>query len=142
MVKVAPKIDSFKDRYRPIFDSLLTLNADSALLFHCTGGKDRTGTAAALIEYALGVDQGQIIDDYVLTNQYRKKYNKVIADMLVEKYKLPAKRVADYGIAKPAFMEATFDEITKKYGSVANFMKNELGLTDDKLALLRAKYLK
>src|ERR1700704_5710195 len=34
---------SFTKRYKPVFDELLSLNNDSALLFHCTAGKDRTG---------------------------------------------------------------------------------------------------
>jgi len=135
------KIGSFKDRYKPLFDSLLTLNKDSALLFHCVGGKDRTGLAAAFIEYALGVEKKQIIADYVLTNTHRAKYNKMIADMLVAKYQLPAKRAADYGLAKPEFIEATFNEITKKYGSMDNFMKNELGLTEEKIVKLKSLYL-
>lgn len=135
------KIGSFKDRYQPLFDSLLTLSPDSAMIFHCAGGKDRTGIAAALIEYALGLNQEQIVADYVLTNTYRAAYNKMIANMLVEKYNLPATRAADYGIAKPEFIMATFDEISKTYGSVDNYLKNELGLTDDKRKQLRAKYL-
>lgn len=134
-------VDSFKDQYKSLFDSLLTLDPDSALIFHCAGGKDRSGVAAALIEYALGVDQDQIVADYVLTNKYRKQYNKKIADMLVEKYHVPAKRAAAYGIAKPEFIEATFDEINKRFGSVDNYMEKELGLTDEKIALLRSKYV-
>ena len=61
--------------------------------------------------------------------------------MLVEKYQLPAKRAADYGLAKPEFIEATFNEITKKYGSMDNFMKNELGLTEEKIVKLKSLYL-
>jgi len=133
-------INSFKDRYTPLFDSLLTLNPDSALVFHCVGGKDRTGIAAALIEYALGVDRQQIMADYLATNTYRKQYNKGISDMLIKEYHVPANRAADYGLAKASYLEATFAEINKKYGSMDNFMK-ALGLDQEKIALLRAKYL-
>ncbi len=32
-----------------MFDQLLLLEKDKALMFHCTAGKDRTGIGAALI---------------------------------------------------------------------------------------------
>src|SRR5262249_45387779 len=66
----------FTNRYKPVFDELLVLNTDSALVFHCTAGKDRTGIAAALILYALGVDENTIMDDYLATNYYRAHENE------------------------------------------------------------------
>jgi len=36
-------------------------------LFHCAAGKDRTGTIAALLLGVLGVDDDQVVADYVLT---------------------------------------------------------------------------
>ena len=38
------------------------------VLFHCTTGKDRTGWAAAALLLLLGVDQDDVVDDYLLTN--------------------------------------------------------------------------
>jgi protein-tyrosine phosphatase len=40
-------------------------------VFHCTGGKDRTGLSAALLLLALGVDEPTVLDDYVLTGRFR-----------------------------------------------------------------------
>ena len=51
----------------------LMLRERTPMLFHCTQGKDRTGVAAILIMLALGVDEETILDDYVLTNKYRRK---------------------------------------------------------------------
>jgi len=59
-----------------MFDRLLTLGTDEAILFHCAAGKDRTGVGAALILYALGVDENVIYQDYELTNLYRKASNE------------------------------------------------------------------
>jgi len=39
----------------------------SPLVFHCTGGRDRTGVATALLLSALGVDDETIAQDYALT---------------------------------------------------------------------------
>jgi protein-tyrosine phosphatase len=40
-------------------------------LFHCTGGKDRTGMAAMIILQALGASDEDIIDDFLATNVWR-----------------------------------------------------------------------
>ena len=42
-------------------------------VFHCLWGKDRTGVAAALLLSALGVSQADVVDDYMLTEQYRSQ---------------------------------------------------------------------
>ena len=55
--------------FRAFFD----LAADSAhvpLVFHCTGGRDRTGVAAALLLSSLGVDDETIAQDYALTGEW------------------------------------------------------------------------
>ena len=61
--------------------------------------------------------------------------------MLTQKYGVPAQRATAYGISKGKYLEATFNEIEKRYGSLDNFVENELGLTKNKIALLRSKYL-
>lgn len=40
-------------------------------LFHCAGGKDRTGLAATLLLAILGVPREVIVDDFLLTNSLR-----------------------------------------------------------------------
>jgi protein-tyrosine phosphatase len=69
------------ERSHPMFSGLvraLTNSTDSVFsqpgtsaVFHCTGGKDRTGMASALILDALGVHHETIIDDFLMTNVYR-----------------------------------------------------------------------
>jgi protein-tyrosine phosphatase len=65
-------IHALGDRYKPLFAELLQVNKDSAVLFHCSAGKDRTGIAAALILYALNVDDKKIMEDYLASNYYRR----------------------------------------------------------------------
>ena len=62
------------DNGRPMFVKLFASIADLDRLptmFHCTGGKDRTGIAAALLLRMLGVDETTIVNDFLLTNTYR-----------------------------------------------------------------------
>ena len=41
-----------------------------ATVFHCTGGKDRTGVLAAVLLRALGVEDHVIVDDYAISERY------------------------------------------------------------------------
>ena len=62
--------DTGKTGYHRFFEELLSLPDGQAILFHCSEGKDRTGCAAMLILYALGVDEKTIMEDFLLTNIY------------------------------------------------------------------------
>jgi protein-tyrosine phosphatase len=56
--------------YRALFEKLLALPVGENLLFHCTGGRDRTGVGAALLLRTLGVSDQLIDADFVATNRY------------------------------------------------------------------------
>ena len=43
-------------------------------MYHCTGGKDRTGISTALLLELLGVADEDIVDDFLLTNLFRTPY--------------------------------------------------------------------
>lgn len=127
------------ERYKPLFKELLELPDNCALLFHCTGGRDRTGMASALILYILNVPMETIIEDYVASNHYLKPMNK-------EMYK----KVAEYGIdpeelakkleLRPEYMHGFFNSIIKEYGSVETFFAQELGVGEAERESLRNKF--
>lgn len=132
-------IPYLSDRYKPLFKELLELPDDNALLFHCTGGRDRTGMANALILYILNVPMETIIEDYVASNHYLKPMNK-------EMYK----KAAEYGVdpeeiekkfeLRPEYMQGFFNSITQKYGTVENFFAQELGVGETERTCLRNKF--
>jgi len=58
----------------PLFGQLfsgLTIPEHLPAVFHCAGGKDRTGMAAVLLLSALGVAREVVLDDYQLTQRWR-----------------------------------------------------------------------
>ena len=134
-------ITALPKRYTPFFEALLQLPKDSALVFHCVGGKDRTGIAAALVEYVLGVDSTQIVQDYLATNTYREHYNASIASLLHLRYGVPLNKAKTYGLAKAEYLNTTFSEIKKQYGSLDKFVKEVLGLDENKIRRLRELYV-
>lgn len=48
----------------------LAEESEASAVFHCTGGRDRTGMTAALLLGLLGVPRETIEEDYALTGQY------------------------------------------------------------------------
>ena len=59
--------DDFKDSYRKVF-SALAVPENYPVYMHCTGGADRTGTVAFLLNALLGVSEKDLIHDYEFTS--------------------------------------------------------------------------
>ena len=66
-VNYPKKLYSHRAIYRKML--LQLAKGQLPLVFHCAAGKDRTGVAAALLLSLLGVNDKQIVQDYLLTQQ-------------------------------------------------------------------------
>ena len=131
--------------YRAFFQKLLGQKEGEALLWHCTGGKDRAGTAAVLLLSALGVDRETVLQDFMLTNDFNAQKIAYMAQAAQAKG-ADAATVAGVknltGVNYDA-MAAMLDAIDSKYGSMHAFLTAEDGmaLTEAQLAQLQALYL-
>lgn len=141
MIAFYSRTDHLSAKYKPFFQKLLNLPDTSALMFHCTAGKDRTGIGAALFLYALGVPQQTIMNDYLASNIYRKDANDQMVKMMVQVH-MNEQVAKDVVAVKPEYLQSTFDAITKKYGSMDNFMEKELSIGKNEKQLLRNMYTK
>ncbi len=127
---------------RGLFNELLDANGKT-VLFHCHTGKDRTGNAAMLLLTVLGVDKETIIADYMLTNDYLAADQQETYDLV---YKLTRnKSVAkDFsykdGVSRE-WIEASYATIDEHYGSMDNFLKNTIGLSNKDMKKLQKAYL-
>jgi protein-tyrosine phosphatase len=135
-------LSPFKSRYEPLFDSLLNFKGNSNLVFHCTAGKDRTGIAAALILYALGVDKETIYDDYEATNYYRRNENIKAAYGMQLMYKLDKQTANTMLDANRDYIKSTFNQIEIDYGTIENYLFKIMRIDDSKIKLLRKYYTK
>jgi len=124
------RVDS--GRFAQLFEHLL--DQPDPLLFHCTAGKDRTGLAAALVLYALGVSETDIWRDYLLTNQLYKR-NSIGATALAPDVLKIVWEVQE------SFLQASLEEIQATYGGVQNYLSDQLGLTPAALLRLQSLYL-
>lgn len=129
------------DRYKPFFGKLLAMPEDKSLVFHCTAGKDRTGIGAALLLYSLGVPYETIMKDYEASNYYRAAENRKSVNGMVKFMKIDENVAKDVLSVKKEYLDATFTAIKKQYGSIDNYLKTQIGLTDKDIKALRAKFL-
>ena len=126
-----------KQTWTKIF-KLLLKNNNKGILYHCSSGKDRTGVLTAVILYALGFDKETIYKDYLLTNESPLYYKEHVPETLSEEQK---KTFLEYFEARKEYLDTSFDEINRVFGSIDNFLKENCSLDDDKIQKLKSKYL-
>ncbi|MBS0031136.1 tyrosine-protein phosphatase [Chitinophaga sp. 22321] len=127
-------------RYKPLFQKLLTLPASESIMYHCTGGRDRTGMATALFLYALGVPQSTIEADFTASNVYLQPMNRQMFKGLQQSSGLDEETIRKALELKPELLHSLFDAIRKQYGTVDNFFEKELGIGKKERAILVKKY--
>ncbi|MGN0814556.1 MAG: tyrosine-protein phosphatase [Candidatus Coproplasma sp.] len=121
----------------------LIIDNDGCILWHCSGGKDRAGIVAMLVESLLGVDEKIIIEDFVASHRFQRlkffwnRFGLVIAP-LVPRFK---KILFGMMAAKPAYITKTMDYLKENFGSVTEYCKKKLCVTDSDIEILQRKYL-
>ena len=130
--------ESSQDVYRRFFADLLTLDpANGAVLWHCTQGKDRAGSASAMILAALGADRELIMADFALSKDY---YDPHLAR--IETHTEYQRNVINTLLsANPVIFEKTLDKVDAEYGSLRNYLTECIGVTPEMMEILRERYL-
>jgi len=128
------------DRFRPLFQKLMTEKKGEAILYHCTGGRDRTGMATALFLYTLGVPEQTIEADYVASNIYLGNTMSGYTDQIAKATGMTPEEVKQKMDLRPELIRAFFASIKSKYGSIENFLQKEMGIGPKEIKLLREKY--
>jgi protein-tyrosine phosphatase len=113
-------VTEFTMQYGEFFNILLQPGS-YPLVFHCTAGKDRTGFAAAMLLSALDVDWDTVMNDYLLTNQYLKPQS--IVPQIPEQAMQALRQM--WGV-QPSYLNAAKEEIEQRYGSIDNYLLEEL----------------
>jgi protein-tyrosine phosphatase len=127
---------------RAIANAVALLTEPGALpaVFHCTAGKDRTGILAAIVLSAIGVRDGDIVHDYMLTGESRAARNAYLRVHEPDYYEflanLPATVREMHGDAIPTLLAW----IRAEHGSAAAFLLAN-GVDEDTLVALRTDLL-
>ena len=124
--------------YRRFFADLMTVDPeDGAVLWHCTQGKDRAGSASAMLLAALGADRGLIMADFTLSKDY---YDPMTA-MIKTENESQRNVINTLISANPVVFEATLDKVDEIYGSLRNYLTECIGVTPEMMEILRERYL-
>jgi protein-tyrosine phosphatase len=124
--------------YRELFVRLQT--GTGPLVLNCTAGKDRTGVGTALVLTALGVPYDVVRQDFLLSNGApgMTSLQGAIAGPLA---KLRPEVVAPLIGVDGSYLDTAFAQMKADYGSVENYMHQELGVGPQQIAVLKARML-
>lgn len=91
-------------------------NTSGPVLIHCTHGKDRTGWTVAMIMYALGASDAQVMEEYMRSSG-----------------ETAGKNVTE------AMLNTGLSAVKAKYGTIGNYLTNGLKLTKADITALKQK---
>ena len=121
-------------------------HSDGSVLYHCSGGKDRTGWTSFLLQTIAGVDIATRRKDYLATNYYTAAQIDAEYQAVKATY---GQKIAD--IISPllgvqsSFLDAAIDQVSQRYpaatfdASMYAYLTQGLGLTQADIYVLRAK---
>jgi len=117
----------YADAYRTMIERLI---AGDRVVVHCTAGKDRAGTAAAMMLTILGVPRDTVFEDYLLTNQYWDRAGRVRPDM-------DAETINNIFQAREEYLQAAFAAIDEQCGNIDTYLTEVLKLDEATLEAFR-----
>ncbi|AMO55296.1 hypothetical protein GZ77_10980 [Endozoicomonas montiporae] len=134
----------FSDVYAEWLHSLLSVDSYPQL-YHCTAGKDRTGVATALLLKLLDVDDGQIMEDYLLSNDLSADY--ITARMTGKSTFSWMPEKASTDLLRPLlsvqkeFLQVMFSHINEECGSFSHYAQQRLGMAEKEIRQLKNNLL-
>ena len=135
----------FVTDYTDVYENFLRglIDEDVPTLFHCTAGKDRAGFAAAITLIALGVSKADVINDYMKTNDFtQERIEETISQIeLMSLYQADAEILRPLLGVEQIYIETAFKTAEEKYGSLENFIRVGLNISDADIKKLRNKFL-
>jgi len=122
------------DEYRSFIDHMMREDG-RPVVFHCTSGKDRTGIMAAIILLALGVALDDVVEDYLLTNNYRRDLTGILNLGVSDEI------MAVLTSVRPEYLSSAISAIESMFGSIEGYLSDGLGLGEGERDELRSMLL-
>lgn len=130
-------LDDSKASFHKIFDTI-AIYQDSCVIFHCSGGKDRTGTIAMLLLKLAGIDDETIVGDYAITQECMKDiFPRQVADMESRGLVVPHYIME----SPPENMVKTLRYLEEHYHTVEEYFKN-IGFSGEEIKNIRSKLVR
>ena len=133
-----------QSKFKEFFDVILNNEDGGSILYHCNGGKDRTGITTLFILTLLGVSEEDILKDFAMSDYFNRHYNRSRI-ILMTLFLFPARkfsRILNSMLhAKRIYLENMIAAINEKFGSVLNYLKEAIGINEEKQNKLKLLYL-
>lgn len=131
------------EQLRKVFDILYDKKTQGVLI-HCSNGKDRTGIVVMLLQFALGMNEEEILSDYYASavpyymitesavlmleqNGYSSEFSEKARELL--------------GINVNMISELNHWWRENQYGTPEKYLREKIRIPPEKVELLREKYL-
>jgi len=120
------------------------------LVYHCSHGVHRTGTATAILLSALGVPWETVREDYLLSNVYRAEEiedelhrirRKVATDRGISPDEVDMTNVEAFYRLEGSYVDGTLERAIQEYGSMDGYLRQGLGFTAEEIERLRNQLL-
>ena len=119
------------------------MDAGKTIAFHCSEGKDRTGVAAMLVEFALGRSEEQVRSEYLQSNKYYVRRN-LKQQRLLRLIHVNAdlyRNIVYCMNTHDELFDAALASIRERYGDIPTFLKEAHGISPDRAEAWKRYYL-
>ncbi|MCC2314330.1 tyrosine-protein phosphatase [Cellulomonas xiejunii] len=107
------------------------------VLYHCTAGKDRTGWATTVLLLTAGVDEDGVREEYLGVNAAVDAMYAPLLRQFASVGGDPALLVPLLQVHEE-YLDAALDAMRTHFGTVDDYLRDGLRLTDEEVAALRA----
>ena len=129
----------------------LVMSSDNRPIdIHCAGGAGRTGFTVALIQLVLGVTEVGVMDDYLLTNEVIASDLQEAVEYFLETIRTNTgqepteedmENLTNFVTMHSEYLQSALDRVVEVYGSVDNFIRDGIGISDEQRNAFRASLL-
>ncbi len=130
----ADYVTEFTDEFSLLLERVMDPESQPTNL-HCSAGKDRAGLGSAIVLLTLGVPEDVVMEDYLLSNEYRAEENDETLGQLEAILDADELEVMRSLLeVRPEYLQAALDAMVDEYGSIEAYLRDGLGITDDERA--------
>lgn len=130
-----------RERREPYREFLTVLSTAGSIpaLFHCSAGKDRAGWAGTLVLLTLGVDEEQVVEQYLLSNRAIDHIRERVTTSApgTPPRKNWGKLMLPFLEVRREYIQASFDAMHADWGSFDAYLYEGLGITEAQRESLR-----
>ena len=127
---------SAKTAFRELFVSLGDPSKLPAL-FHCSAGKDRAGWAGTVVLLTLGVDEDQVVEQYLLSNRAIEQIRERLANDTGDAPPKWGNIMRPFLEVRRDYIQASFTAMHEEWGSFDRYLHEGLGITETQRDHLR-----